>query len=85
MLVAATGQHSPEATFTIRRPNGEVLTVTIWDVLITSVKEYVPDVLSAQQSGLPPLEEVTLNYAKIQWAYQGGAKAGFDIKQGKKQ
>jgi type VI secretion system secreted protein Hcp len=87
MLAAATGQHIPEATFTIRRPNGEILTVTVLDVVITSVKEYVPDVLSAQQSGFPPLEEVTLDYAKIQWTYQGGAgkaSTGWDLKQNKR-
>ncbi len=75
----ATGQHIPAVTFSFRRPSGDgSLTYKLSDVVVTSY----------EQGGIkerPLLEQVELDFAKVQISYTpaaGGAPvtAGWDVK-----
>ena len=89
MLACATGQHIKSATLTGRRAGKqpvEFLTIKFTDVLVASFQE-------AAHEGEAPLEEVALDYGKIEVVYRpqspaGKAaaeiKAGWDVKANKK-
>jgi type VI secretion system secreted protein Hcp len=83
----ATGQHIKKAVLTVRKAGGrqqlEFIKIELEDVLISS---YLP---SGDTGGDAPVEEVALNFSKIQFTYtpqkaDGSAdepvSAGFDLK-----
>jgi len=98
MLNCANGAHIPTAAFTVRKAGGtqlEYLKIKLTDVLISSYKPAGSD--SAPSSLTPdlvnneiPQEQVTLNFAKIEFQYQaqgadgkaqgGPIMAGWDVK-----
>lgn len=93
LLACACGTHIKEACFVIRKAGGtqlEYLKVKLTDVLISS---YDPGG-SAQGADDIPLEEIGLNFGKIEYAYQtqgadgkalGGPQiAGYDVKKNAK-
>ncbi len=66
-LACAQGIHIATAVLTVRSTAGskvEFYQIKLTDVVITSVKVNTPD-----ESTPRPLENVTLNYAKIEWIY----------------
>jgi type VI secretion system secreted protein Hcp len=79
MLDSASGKHLSQAVFSFSRPgSSDFYKVTLSDVTVVSVKQVVATTqqgplsfdqldLSTDHSGM--LEEVTLSYNKIQWAY----------------
>jgi type VI secretion system secreted protein Hcp len=85
-VACASGQHLPSATLTVRRAGAaqlDFLKVTLTDVLITSWKQ------TGAAGADVPLDEVALNFARVQIAYTGqrpdGApgdtvSAGWDVK-----
>jgi type VI secretion system secreted protein Hcp len=88
-LSCATGEHLKEATLTLRkagRSGVEFLKIKLSDILISS---YLP---SGAADGDTPAEEVSLNFAKIEFEYtpqnaDGSAaasvKTGYDVKANK--
>jgi type VI secretion system secreted protein Hcp len=90
MLACASGQHIKGAVLTGRKTGKtqlEFLTIKLTDVLVSSFQE------GASHETDQPIEEVALNYARIDVTYRpqaaaGGAggevKAGWDLKQNKK-
>ncbi len=88
-LSCATGEHIKAATLTARKAGKdqiEFLTIKLTDVIVTSFQETGDD-------GEYPLEEIALDFAKIEVSYKptgadGKAaaelKAGWDIKANKK-
>jgi type VI secretion system secreted protein Hcp len=104
LLACAAGQHVKDALFTFRRTGtgAEFYKVKLTDVLVTAVAqvagtgEQYPlsfkalDV-GADRAGL--LDEVTLDYGKIEWEYQpvgpdgkprGAVKGGWDLRRNTK-
>ncbi len=91
-LSCATGEHIKEATLTLRKAGArgsgvEFLKIKLNDILISS---YLP---SGAADGDTPAEEISLNFAKIEFEYtpqnaDGSAaasvKAGYDVIANKK-
>ena len=104
MLNCADGAHIKEASFVIRKAGGEqleYLKIKLTDVLISSYKPsgsegiliglLQPAAQGGNKSGDEiPMEQVTLNFAKIEFTYQpqgadgkaqgGPVMAGWDVK-----
>jgi len=88
--MCATGKHIKEGTFIARKAGGdqqEYMTVKLTDVLISSVQN------GGSGGNDIPLEQVSLNFGKIEIDYKpqkadgtlgGGIKGGWDIKQSMK-
>ncbi len=88
MLACATGEHIPEAILTCRKAGGKqeaYLKVTMSDLLVSSYQTG-----GAASSDIIPTDQISLNFAKIEFEYKeqkqdgtlGGAiKAGYDVKQ----
>ena len=89
-LRCATGEHIKEATFVARKAGGdkqEYLAIKLTDLLVTSVQK------GASGGDEVPLEQVSINYSKVELDYKpqgkdgklGAAiKAGYDLKLNKK-
>jgi type VI secretion system secreted protein Hcp len=80
LLKLATGQHIPSVTFSFRRPGAkgaDFLTYTLSDVVVTSYEQ-------GGAKERPLLEQVDLNFSRVQVAYTSpsGATttAGWDVK-----
>lgn len=68
-LACATGQHIPKAVLTCRKAGGEqqeFLTVTMSDLLVSSFQTGG----SSQSNDPLPLEQISINFSKIEWKYQ---------------
>jgi type VI secretion system secreted protein Hcp len=89
-LACAGGNHIPKAVLTCRKAGGkqqEYLKVTLSDLLVTSFH-------GGPQAGVDlPVEQVSLNFAKIEFEYKdqkadgtlgGTTKTGYDVKAMKK-
>jgi type VI secretion system secreted protein Hcp len=90
-LACANGEHIAKAVLTCRKAGGgkqeEFLKVTLSELMVTSYQ-------IGQQAGVEvPLEQVSLNFARIEYEYKeqkadgslgGSIKAGWDLKAGKK-
>ena len=91
MLACASGEHIKKATLTCRKAGKDqqpYMTVVMSDLLVSSFQTGG----SAHGSEVPN-DQISLNYAKIEWEYKeqkadgtlGGAiKAGWDLKANKK-
>ena len=91
MLACATGQHIKKAVLFVRKQGGdqqEYYTITLEDLLVSS---YSPGGHSGSHA--VPVEQVSLNFAKIKFEYKpqkpdGGldsaVSAGYDLKANKK-
>ena len=90
-LACATGQHIKKAVLTARKAGGkqqDFYTVTFTDLLVSSYQ------ISGSGHGVTvPVDQVSLNFAKIEWKYQlqdekgnvgNPVMAGYDLKQNKK-
>lgn len=87
MLACATGEHIKKAVLTCRKAGKEqqeFLKITLSDLLVSSFQSG-----GAQQSNIVPVDQISLNYAKIEWEYKeqkpdgtlgGTVKAGYDQK-----
>ena len=92
MLACASGQHIPKAVLTVRKAGTdqqEFLNVVFSDILVSY---YGPEVVHKDNDPLP-VEEVHLNFAKVEFEYKeqkadgtlaGPIKAGWDLKLNKK-
>ena len=56
----------------------EIYTITLTNANIASMREYMVDNLTAADSALPMLEEVTFTYQKIQWTWMDGGITAVD-------
>lgn len=91
MLACASGQHIPKATLTLRKAGKqqqEYATITFTDLLISSYQTG-----GSAQGDLVPLEQISFNYAEIEFSYKeqkpdgtlgGAVKAGWNVKTAKK-
>lgn len=78
----ATGKHIPKLTLELTRTTGQAkqkyLKFVLSDVIVTSVQ--IPGTTANEA----PLEQVTFNFAKIEWAYtapdQTTISGGWDVK-----
>jgi type VI secretion system secreted protein Hcp len=105
MLNCANGTHIKEANFVVRKAGGEqleYLKIKLTDVLVSSYKpgSASNQVLGAiewtydKSSDEIPMEQVTLNFAKVEYSYQpqgadgkaqgGPILAGWDVKANQK-
>jgi type VI secretion system secreted protein Hcp len=85
MMAVATGEHMKSVELTLRKAGStqtDYYTITLSDVLVSSYS-------TSGESGSVPTEQVSLNYAKIEFQYiptnpDGRAgeavKAGYDVK-----
>ena len=93
MLNCANGAHIKEGNFVVRKAGGtqlEYLKIKLTDILVSSYKEHG----STSSSDSIPMEELTLNFAKVEYSYQpqgadgkaqgGPILAGWDVKQNQK-
>jgi type VI secretion system secreted protein Hcp len=90
MLACATGQHIPKAVLTCRKAGKEqqeFLKITMSDLLVSSFQTG-----GAGHSDVVPVDQISLNYAKIEVEYKeqkadgtlgGAVKAGYDLKANK--
>jgi len=90
MLACADGQHIKKATLTCRKAGGEqqeFLIITLSDVLVSGYQ------ISGSRGDVVPMEQVSLNYAKIELSYKpqkadgsldAAVKAGYDLALNKK-
>jgi type VI secretion system secreted protein Hcp len=90
-LACATGQHIKKAVLTARKAGGtqqEFYTVTFTDLLVSSYQ-----ISGSGHGDTVPLDQISLNFAKIEWKYQvqdekgnvgSPVIAGYDLKQNKK-
>jgi type VI secretion system secreted protein Hcp len=88
MLACATGQHIKEATLVVRKAGGDqqdYMQFKLTDILVSGV--------STSASSEVPVENVTFNYAKVEFEYKpqdekgklGAAnKFGYSLKENKK-
>jgi type VI secretion system secreted protein Hcp len=89
MLNCANGAHIKEANFVVRKAGGEqleYLKIKLTDILVSSYKEHA----ATQKGDEIPMEEVSLNFAKVEYSYQpqgadgkaqgGPILAGWDVK-----
>jgi type VI secretion system secreted protein Hcp len=92
MLNCATGTHIKEGNFVVRKAGGtqlEYLKIKLTDVLVSGFKEH-----GASSGGDIPSEEISLNFAKVEYSYQpqgadgkaqgGPILAGWDVKANQK-
>lgn len=73
MLRCATGQHFKDATLTVRKAGGkqeEYYQVKLYEVLISNFSN------SGNGDDSIPVEHVSLNYSKIEFAYKEQSKDG---------
>src|SRR5215510_1909341 len=90
-LACATGQHIKKAVLTARKAGGtqqDFYVVTFTDLLVSSYQ------IGGSGHGVTvPVDEISLNFAKIEWKYQlqddkgnvgNPVMAGYDLKQNKK-
>lgn len=87
MLACATGQHIPKAVLTCRKAGKEqqeFLKITLSDLLVSSYQTG-----GSGHSDILPTDQISLNYAKIEFEYKeqkadgtlgGAVKAGYDVK-----
>lgn len=90
LLACATGEHIKKATLVCRKAGKEqqeYLKITLSDLLVSSFQTG-----GSEGSGVLPMDQISLNYAKIEYEYKeqkvdgtlGGAiKAGYDLKANK--
>jgi len=90
LLACATGQHIPKAVLTCRKAGKEqqeFLKITMSDLLISSFQTG-----GSGHSDVVPVDQISLNYAKIEVEYKeqkadgtlgGAVKAGYDLKANK--
>lgn len=90
MLACATGTHIPSAKLTARKAGGEqqeYLTIALTDVLVSSYQT------GGSQGDIIPTDQVSLNFAKIEYEYKpqkpdgtmdAPIKVGYDLKANKK-
>lgn len=90
MIACATGSHVKEATLTCRKAGGEqqeYLKIKLSDLLVSSFQT------SGSAGDNAPMDNVSLNYSKIEWEYKpqkpdgtldAPVKAGYDLKANKK-
>jgi type VI secretion system secreted protein Hcp len=90
-LACATGEHIKKATLTCRKAGGEqqeFLKYTFSDCLVSSFQQG-----GAATGSVIPLDQISLNYAKIEVEYKeqkadgtlaGAIKSGYDLKANKK-
>ena len=90
MLSCATGSHISSAKLTARKAGGdqqEYLTITLSDVLVSSYQT------GGSQGDIIPTDQVSLNFAKIEFEYKpqkadgsmdSPIKVGYDLKANKK-
>ena len=88
MLACANGEHIKKAVLTCRKAGKdqqEFYKITLSDVLVSSFQTG-----GNGHSDIVPTDQISLNYAKIEWEYKeqksdgtlgGSVKAGFDLKQ----
>lgn len=84
-LYCANGHHIPQVILTIRKAGAEP--IEFWEIKLTDV--IVTSVVSGASTGEDkPSEELTFNYAKVEWSYTetdpkggsgGSIKTGWDI------
>lgn len=92
-LACASGEHFPDATLELCRAGGDkqpYMEYKLTDVIVSS---YRPGGSSGGGEAIP-LEEISLNYGKIEWKYtqtkvaggkgSGNVAAGWDLKTNKK-
>jgi type VI secretion system secreted protein Hcp len=91
MLACATGQHIPKAVLTCRKAGTqqqEFLKVTMSELLVSSYQTG-----GSGNSDIVPTDQISLNFAKIEWEYKeqkadgtlgGSVKAGYNLKENKK-
>jgi type VI secretion system secreted protein Hcp len=91
MLACATGQHIPKAVLTMRKAGKEqqeYAKITLSDLLVSSYQTG-----GSAKGDIIPLEQISLNYAKIEFEYKeqkpdgtlgGAVKAGYDQKKNEK-
>ena len=91
MLACATGQHIKKAVLTCRKAGGQqeiFMSVVLSDILVSSYQTG-----GSGQSDIVPTDQLSLNFAKIEFEYKeqkpdgtvgGPIKAGYDIKANKK-
>jgi type VI secretion system secreted protein Hcp len=91
MLACATGEHIKDGTLVCRKAGTdqqEFLTIKMSDLLVSSYQTG-----GSSNGGVVPMDQVSLNYSKIEFEYKeqkpdgslGGAiKAGYDLKANKK-
>ncbi len=80
MLACATGQHIPTATFRFLRTSAagkpeEYYVVTLSDVMVSSFSSSRP-APTTTTADAPPVERISLNFAKIEFKYTPVAAAG---------
>ena len=93
MLKCATGEHIKQGNFVVRKAGGtqlEYLKIKLTDILVSSYKEHG----SIDGSDAIPMEQISINFAKVEYAYQtqgadgkaqgGPILAGWDVKQNQK-
>ncbi len=90
LLACATGEHIKKATLVCRKAGKEqqeYLKITLSDLLVSSFQTG-----GSEGSGVLPMDQISLNYTKIEYEYKeqkvdgtlGGAiKAGYDLKANK--
>ncbi len=90
LLACATGEHIKKATLICRKAGKEqqeYLKITLSDLLVSSFQTG-----GSEGSGVLPMDQISLNYTKIEYEYKeqkvdgtlGGAiKAGYDLKANK--
>jgi type VI secretion system secreted protein Hcp len=90
-LACATGQHIKKAVLTARKAGGtqqDFYIVTFTDLLVSSYQ-----VSGSGHGDTIPIDQISLNFAKIEWQYQmqsdtgnvgNPVRAGYDLKQNKK-
>jgi type VI secretion system secreted protein Hcp len=83
LLACASGEHFKTALLSASRGSGskrvEYLKITLSDVIVSSYQT------SASAADRPPVDQVSLNFAKIEVEYpEGNIKAGWDITRNQK-
>jgi len=90
MLACANGEHIPKAVMICRKAGKEQQEYMKWtfsDVLVSSYQTG-----GSGQSDIVPMDQISLNYAKVEFEYKeqkadgtlgGTVKAGWDLKQNK--
>jgi type VI secretion system secreted protein Hcp len=91
MLACASGQHIPKAVLTMRKAGKqqqEYAKITMSDLLVASYQTG-----GSSKGDIIPLEQISLNYAKIEFEYKeqktdgslgGSTKAGWNVKENQK-
>jgi len=90
MLACANGQHIPKAVLTMRKAGKdqqEYAKITLEDLLVSSFQTG-----GSAKGDIVPLEQISLNYSKIEFEYKeqkpdgtlgGATKAGWNVKENK--